>query len=261
MASLASVDGLILPAAEAAIPAADDGLLRGDGAFEVMALYGGRVFALDDHLARLERSAAVLRLEVDVAAVRAEVVALAAAAGAADGALRVVCTRGGRRVLLIEPPKEHAPTMRLTALEFEAGSMLVGVKSLSYAANMLARRIAVERGFDDALLISPQGEVLELPTASVFWVSGSRIATPPLAAGILASITRARLMALTDSEERSCRLAEISAADEVFMVSTTREVVGVAAIDDAELVAPGPVTQRSAELLRARIEAELGAPA
>src|SRR5215213_11663025 len=95
---LASIDGAIAPVAEAVVPVADDGLLRGDGVFEVIRLYGGRPFALDDHLERLGRSAHNLRLPVDLDAVRADVEALLAEAGAVDAALRFLCTRGGLRL-------------------------------------------------------------------------------------------------------------------------------------------------------------------
>src|SRR3954447_16734693 len=99
---LATIDGAIGPVEEARIPVADDGLLRGDGAFEVMRLYGGRPFALEDHYARLARTCAGLRLPLDLDRLRAEVAALLDAAGPVDALLRVVLTRGGRRIGLIE---------------------------------------------------------------------------------------------------------------------------------------------------------------
>ena len=104
--TLASLDGRILPTEEARIPVTDDGLLRGDGVFEVIRLYGGRPFALDEHLDRMARSAADLRLPFDVDAVRADVEALLGAAEPGDGALRLVLTRGGRRIALLEPMPE-----------------------------------------------------------------------------------------------------------------------------------------------------------
>src|SRR5438552_18608343 len=102
----ACVDGHILPAEEATISVLDEGLVRGDGAFEVMRLYGGRPFALEDHLKRLQGSAAGLRLEVDIGAIRADLAALleTAAPEEADGAVRVILTRGGRRTSLVAPP-------------------------------------------------------------------------------------------------------------------------------------------------------------
>src|SRR5215213_3157027 len=100
---LASVDGAIGPADEARIPVTDDGLLRGDGAFEVMRLYAGRPFALEEHYARLARSCAGLRLVPDLDGLRAEVTALLERAGPFEGLLRLVLTRGGRRIALLEP--------------------------------------------------------------------------------------------------------------------------------------------------------------
>src|SRR6201999_1086517 len=95
---LASVDGAITPTAEATIGLKDDGLYRGDGAFEVIRLYAGRPFAMADHVARIERSAAALRLEFDRMALLAEVEALLAEAGPVEGQMRVIVTRGGPRL-------------------------------------------------------------------------------------------------------------------------------------------------------------------
>src|SRR5215208_4437066 len=101
--ALASLDGQVGPAADARISVTDEGLLRGDGAFEVMRLYGGRPFALRDHLDRLRHSCEGLRLEADHEALEAEIAALLEAAGPVEGLLRVVLTRGGRRILIVEP--------------------------------------------------------------------------------------------------------------------------------------------------------------
>src|SRR3954470_14154561 len=98
---LASLDGAIAPIAETSIPVTDEGLTRGDGAFEVARLYGGRPFAMDDHYARRGRTCAGLRLPVDLDALRSEVDALLTEAGPVEGLLRVVLTRGGRRVLTV----------------------------------------------------------------------------------------------------------------------------------------------------------------
>jgi branched-chain amino acid aminotransferase len=264
---LASLDGSIGPAAEARIPATDAGLLRGDGAFEVLRLYDGRPFALDDHVDRLAGSAASLRLPVDLAALRREVAALLAAAGGdpAHGCLRIVITRGGHRLLLTEPLPDNRGPIRLATVVYAPSRLLDGVKSLSYAANMHASRIAREQGADEALLVTPHGRVLEGPTSSIFWISDGTLRTPPLADRILASITRARVIALADVEEASCTVEELAAADEAFLASTTREVQPVAAIDAHALPpdglepggAGGPRTREIARRLRERIAAEL----
>src|SRR2546430_16790178 len=96
MSDLASLDGRVLPVAEARIPVTDEGLLRGDGVFEVMRVYGGRPYALADHFVRMERSAANLRLPFDAAAMRADALALLDAAAPGDALLRLVGSRGRR---------------------------------------------------------------------------------------------------------------------------------------------------------------------
>jgi len=260
-AYLACLDGVVMPAADATVPATDEGLLRGDGVFEVMRLYGGRPFALREHLARLERSAQNLRLSVDVEAVRADVArVLDAAAGEPDpGMLRIVLTRGGRRLLLVESLPEHAPSIRLATVTYAPVRLLDGVKSLSYAANMFATRLAREQGADEALLVTPHGRVLEAPTSSIFWVSGGNVFTPPLSDHILASITRAVTIELSEAEERSCTLEELLASDEAFLVSTTRELQPVATVDGNGIgpAGGGPVSHGLAARLHERIMAGL----
>src|SRR5690242_7969971 len=105
MSELACLDGRIAPAEETYVPATDEGLLRGDGVFEVVRVYGGVPFALDGHLARMEQSAANLRLDLPPSELlHDEALALLAERDAAfDGVLRLVVTRGGRRLLLTEP--------------------------------------------------------------------------------------------------------------------------------------------------------------
>src|SRR5580704_1604059 len=96
--SLASLDGEIMPTGEAMIPVTDEGLVRGDGVFEVMRVYDGKPYAFEEHMARLERSADNLRLELDLETVRAEAHRLLAQAGPDQEALRIMVTRGGRRI-------------------------------------------------------------------------------------------------------------------------------------------------------------------
>ena len=204
-AELGSLDGRIAPAEETRIPVTDEGLLRGDGAFEVVRVYHGRPFALDEHLDRLGRSGASLRLDVPRAELESEIAALLDARGGGefDGALRIVLTRGGRRLLLTEPSLEKPDTVRLATVTYAPTRILDGVKSLSYAANMLATRLAQERGFDEALMVTPHGRVLEAPTSSLFWIDAEgRILTPPLSDHILASITRKIVMEIVEVEER-----------------------------------------------------------
>src|SRR4051794_11248558 len=127
---LASVDGAIGPAEEARVPVTDEGLLRGDGAFEALRLYNGRPFALDDHLARLRRSCAGLRLEPDFEALRQEILALLEQVGPANAVLRFLVTRGGRRIALIEPLPHNASLARLMTVTYAPNRVLDGLKSL-----------------------------------------------------------------------------------------------------------------------------------
>jgi branched-chain amino acid aminotransferase len=257
---LASVDGTIGPAEQARIPVTDEGLTRGDGAFEVMRLYGGRPYGLEDHLARLARSCAGIRLDADLGAVRGELAALLEAAGPVEGLVRIVLTRGGRRIMTIEPLPTRAPIARVMTVRYAPNRVLDGLKTLSYAGNMLATRLAKEQGYDEALLVTPHGRVLEGPTWSFFWVRDGALATPPLEDRILASITRARVIEETGAVEEICTLADLQAAEEAFIASTVREVMPIAAIDDLRLpAAPGAVTLQAQEALARRIERDLGA--
>lgn len=261
MSELACLDGVVAPAEETLVPVTDPGLLRGDGAFEVVRVYGGSPLLLDEHLDRMERSAANLRLEGPFHRERyeAEVAELLAARGGRsfDGCLRLLLTRAGRRVLITEQLPSQPEITRLSSVTYAPTRVLDGIKSLSYAANMLCSRIARERGFDDALLVTPHGRVLEGPTSSFFWVDGDgALCTPPLDDHVLASITRAHLLDLLDVEEGSAGLDELKAtAREAFLASTIHEVQPVGTIDDFELpAAPGDVTRAAAVAFAAHRE-------
>jgi branched-chain amino acid aminotransferase len=256
---LASVDGVIGPTAEATIGLKDDGLYRGDGAFEVIRLYDGRPFALDDHIARLERSAASLRLEFDRTALRAEIATLLEEAGPLDGQLRLIVTRGGRRIAATENIPVHAETTAVASVTYQPTIVLNGVKSLSYGANMLATRLAKEGGFDEALFVRPDGIVLEPPTSSIFWVTDGALRTTAIREGVLASITRDRLLkAIPGIEQGAWTLDQVKEASEAFLASTTREIQAVASIDGVALpAAPGPRTREAQEAFDAARDAEL----
>jgi branched-chain amino acid aminotransferase len=256
---LASVDGAISRTAEATVPLCDDGLYRGDGAFEVIRVYGGRPFALADHLDRLERSAAAIQLEFDRAALEGEIASLLDEAGEMDGQLRLIVTRGGRRIAATEPLPPHAETLRLATVTYCPNVILNGVKSLSYAANMQATRLAQAQGAEEAVLVQPDGIVLEPPTAAIFWVSPEGgLRTPALDVGVLESITRDRMVKALHVEEGAWPVADLRAAHEAFLASTTREIQSVAAIDGRELPeAPGPRTREAQEAFAATLGREL----
>ena len=256
---LASVDGTVTPTAEAMVPMKDDGLYRGDGAFEVIRLYAGKPFALVDHLDRLERSGKAIELGFDRPALEREIAALLEQAGAVDGQLRLIVTRGGRRIAATEPIPAHAETLSLATVTYAPTVILDGVKSLSYAANMQASRIAKGRGADEAVLVRPEGTVLEPPTSAIFWVAADgELRTPALSDGVLESITRDRLVKALDVTEGTWDVEDLRGAGEAFLASTTREVQAVAAIDGNELpTAPGPRTVEAQQAFAETLGREL----
>jgi branched-chain amino acid aminotransferase len=258
---LASLDGAVMPVDEARIPVTDEGLLRGDGVFEVLRLYGGIPFALREHLERMTRSAANLRLPLDVEAVEREARALLEAAAPGDGLLRLVVTRGGRRLLLVEDLPSYPDALALGCVEYVPTRVLDQIKSLSYGANMLANRIARERGFDEALLVTPHGRVLEGPTSSLFVALEGRLVTPPLSDRVLDSITRRHVIAATGAREQVLTLEDLRRASGAALASTTREVAPVRRVEEIELDPADALIADARARTRERIAAELGAAA
>jgi branched-subunit amino acid aminotransferase/4-amino-4-deoxychorismate lyase len=180
--------------------------------------------------------------------------------GPVDAALRYLVTRGRRRIGLIEPLQAHAEPLTLITVEYVPPRVLDGVKSLSYAGNMLAGRLAREAGGGEALLVTPHGRVLEAPTSSFFAsLDGDTLVTPPLSDRVLDSITRRHLLALLPhARQEVLTRDELGRAREAFLASTTRELQAVQAIDgDVLPAAPGPLTQAAAEAFSAHVRAEL----
>ena len=176
-----------------------------------------------------------------------------------DGQLRLIVTRGGRRIAATEPLPAHAETLRLATVTYCPSVILNGVKSLSYAANMEATRLAKARDAEEAVLVQPDGTVLEAPTSAIFWVSPEGgLRTPALDAGVLESITRDRLVKALHVEEGAWPVDDLRAASEAFLASTTREIQAVAAIDGAELPqVPGIRTREAQEAFAATLGQEL----
>ena len=256
---LTSINGEVTPSDEAMLPLPDDGLLRGDGAFEVLRVYGGHPFALAEHLDRMERSATAIELEFDRGALEREVGELLDRADRPDCLLRLVATRSGRRLVMIEPLIEHPPTVSLATVTYSPTNILNRVKSLSYAANMQATRMARAKGADEALLVRPDGTVLEAPTSTLFWVSPSgSLRTTAVEVGVLDSITRAKIIERTDVETGEFPLSDVLAASEAFLASTTREVQPVSSIDGQEISTdPSPSTSEAADAFAAALGDEL----
>lgn len=258
----ASVDGVLCDARAATVPLYDDGLLRGDGAFEYLRCYAGRPFALADHLDRMGRTCATLRLPYPRDLLKEEIEALLAWAGPVFSDLRIVLTRGGRRIVILEPYLDWPPA-RLVFVADSPRTVLAGAKSLSYAGNMLARRLAEERGSGEALLTTPDGRVMEVQQAAFFWVAPEGdLCTPPLSEGILDSITRRIVMKHLDVAERSCRTDDALAASEAFLAGAAREIHAVGEIEDRVFDdPPGPFTRQATDAYRREVERELGSSA
>ncbi|MEX0621029.1 MAG: aminotransferase class IV [Solirubrobacterales bacterium] len=274
---LTSIDGVITPSTEAVLPLPDDGLFRGDGVFEVLRSYEGHVFALSEHLDRMEASAAVLDLQIEREQVEADAAALIAqpAAGEAPGGdqdhgsrmvgpdclLRIIVTRAGRRVLTLEPLPVYPLSVSLATVSYSPSVILNGVKSLSYAANMQATRIAKESGADEALLITPEDVVLEPPTSTLFWVSpDGPLRTTDTRAGVLDSITRRKVIERCEVETGHFGIEDVMASSEVFLASTTREIQPVHAIDGQPIpTVPAPRTNEAGTAFAEAVAEECGA--
>jgi 4-amino-4-deoxychorismate lyase len=247
-------------AAAPVVGAFDLGLGRGDGCFESVLVTGGTTPHLDDHLARLRRSAGLMQLtHPGDDAVRAVVAAVVGDWPAdVDGACRVFLTRGlgdGTPPTLLallaavpaETLRQQAEGVRVVSLSlgvpagFRATApwLLGGAKTLSYAVNMAAYRHAHALGADDVVFTSLEGQLLEGPTSTVVWAAGGRLHTPPVETGILAGTTQARLFAAAEADGwptsvTAGTVADLHAADAVWLLSGIRGAAAVVQLDGAE---------------------------
>jgi branched-chain amino acid aminotransferase len=267
------IDGVVVGPADAKVSVYDRGFLFGDAVFEVLRTYGGVPFALDEHLARLRRSAerVLIRLPVSDAELDEEVRRALRAAGTPEAYVRIVVTRGSGpltldpdtaahpvRVVLVEPvtvPARDAYVRGIAAITIRTRRSVddtdaAGAKVSNYLSNLLAIREAKTRGAQEALTVDARGHVVEGATSNVFVVRGGRIATPPEDAGILAGITRAHVLAAaavagSPVEQRVLTPDDLYAADEVFITSSIRELLPVVRVDDRVVGEgrPGPVVR------------------
>jgi branched-chain amino acid aminotransferase len=277
------VDGRIVAPDEPVITALDHGLLVGDGLFESVRVDRGVPFELERHLQRLVRGARVLDLAVDIARVRDGIAAVlhttsAPVAPVAPVAplarLRVTITsgpgplgstRGDARptVTVILAPLRPLPSSAAVAIaEWPRNehSPLAGVKSTSYAENVLALAAAQSRGADEAVFANTAGQLCEGTGSNVFVGIGGRLVTPPLSAGCLGGVTREILCELVDVVEEPIGIEAFAQADEAFLTSTTRRVQAVTAVDGRPLAScPGPLTAAAAAALAAYAPADVPA--
>jgi branched-subunit amino acid aminotransferase/4-amino-4-deoxychorismate lyase len=261
---IALVDGV----RQELIPVTDSTIVRGDGIFEAVRSYGGFLFALEDHLERLALSAAAFGIPLpDDGRIGSWARSLAAEGG--EGIVRVIVSRGDAvpgssntsRIVVLHHRLPFSPaTVRLRpwpAPWHPAGRPweLAGIKTVSYAPNVAASRLASRDGFDDALLTADDGAVLEGPTFCVAWVTDGVVRTPSVDLGILDSITRRHVLRLAVGADMTVEtgrfsIAEVSTATEVFAMSTVKEVTPVISVGDREFPI-GPVTVSLRELFRA----------
>lgn len=259
--SLAIVDGVALPFDEARLTLSDDGVARGDGAFETVGVWGGRAFRLADHVARLRRSLEVTALSTEILEqLTAEAQGLVAQAGVADAALRLVVTASGTRIATLTPQPErrdlrHLAVMQAPWIRPVAEYPPAGAKTLSYGPNMTATRLARRTGAQDALLVASEGHVLEGPTFGVLWVIDGVLRAPDTTLGIVDSISRRTVLELAAGDGMRVRLVAdpidaLLAADEVAAVSSIRPLRAVHHVDGQAL----PTTTRIVDRLAGALE-------
>ncbi len=272
MSSTVMIDGRIVPPEQALVSVFDRGFLYGDSVFETLRTYQGRLFALDEHLERLQRSAerVFIPLPVSLSTLRSELLEAVFAQGSAESYVRLTLTRGIGRTLGLDPELAEKPlrVVLVTALASPAAELYeCGIAAVTFRAErpsdapgvadakignyllaVLAMRAARAQGAVEALLEDAQGRILEGSTSNVFAVFKGTLVTPPQSAAILPGITRAHVLELARMtlpvEERALLKAELAQAEEVFITSSIRELVPVVRIDGRSVGpgAPGPIT-------------------
>jgi branched-chain amino acid aminotransferase len=284
MNRIAVVDGIVAPLAEATVSVLDRGFLYGDSVFETLRTYGGVPFALDRHLSRLERSAALayIELPLSIPGLAREVHEAVQTAGNAESYVRVMLTRGRgelgldpglatetTRVIIVTPlavPPASVYEHGISAVTFAArrsadGTDAAGAKIGNYLVSVLAMRKARAAGAAEALVVDARGAVVEGATSNVFFVTSGALATPPEEDGILPGITRAVALDVARGLSipvtfRSPQLEELAGFDEVFISSSIRELVAIVRID-GKLVGdgnPGAVYRRLLAAFRREVE-------
>ena len=276
------MNGRLVDAADARVSIFDHGLLYGDGVFEGIRFYDGRVFRLEAHLERLERSAAAIELDVPYSRdeLRDALAAVMAHAGAADGYVRLVVTRG-EGDLGLDPRSCKRPTTFLAAapLRVFAGNAGVSVvvastrqagpdvvdpriKSLNYLNRLLARLEAIRAGADEAIMLNARGLIAEGTTDNVFLVRAGILVSPPASDGALEGITRDVVFELArelgiEAREQSLGTYDLRVADEVILVGTGAGLVAVRSVDGRTLTpSPGPVFRRIEPAFEALVRRE-----
>jgi branched-chain amino acid aminotransferase len=270
---------------EPVITAVDHGITVGDGVFETCAVHRGQAFALTRHLRRLERSATGLGLAPpDQDEIRAGVDAVLAEGGDAMGRVRITVTAGPgpmassrhpagtyrQTVVVVAGPATRAPTSHAARVPWVRNerSAVAGLKTTSYADNVVALAAAVDRGADEALLANTVGELCEGTGSNVVVERDGELLTPPLESGCLAGITRELLLEWGSAAGLPVRESEpgelpFTVLDDVLagrahlaLTSSIRNVQPVVTLDGTD-VAVGPLSRRAEELFEARLPDDL----
>jgi branched-chain amino acid aminotransferase len=280
MGVFASVNGSVVPAEEARVSVLDNGFTFGDAVYETLRTYAGRPFHLDRHLARLRASAARLGFEAPFgdAVFASRLDELLARAGNEESYIRIILTRGEGDISY-RFDRVKGPTLVMVVKPFEApperdyaeGIAVViasvrrnhpraldpAIKSNNLLNNILAVREGQAQGAAEVILLNDLGEVAEGASSNVFVVKHGRASTPPLEAGILSGITRRLVLDLcrelgVPAREETLLVADLFAADEVFITSTTKEAAPVRTIDGKPVASgrPGPVHRRILQAYR-----------
>ncbi len=268
-------DRLVDPAT-ASVHWSDHGLTVGDGVFETLKVLDGTPFAATRHLARLARSAAGLGLGLpDAALLQDALEAVARGIGAPGGRLRITVTGGpgpmgssrgtegptllvvGQPVDLAAPPFAGPTDVATVPFTRNPGAATAGLKTTSYADNVVALARAEAAGASEALFASTDGHLCEGTGSNVFVAVAGVLCTPPTSSGCLAGITRELVLealaaAGTPAVERDLPMSVLGTTDEMFLTSTTRDVQAVRSVDGRALPAcPGPLTRAAAAAFRA----------
>ena len=262
------VDGVLVDPDAPAVSAVDHGVTVGDGAFETAKIDGGVPFAVTRHLRRLDRTMSGLGLPpADHDRIREGVDAVLAGEPVEFGRLRVTVT-GGRgplgsdrhdsdltHIVTAVPharPDAHGAVITVPWVRNERAAT-AGLKTTSYAENVIALAAAKQHGAVEALLANTRGELCEATGSNVFVVVDGVVSTPPLSSGCLAGISRELVLEWCAHEglavvEETLPLDVLTRADEVFLTSSIKDVFPVSAVDGRVLPAPGPVTARVADV-------------
>jgi D-alanine transaminase len=263
MPEIACVNGTFLPLEQATIHVEDRGFQFADAVYEVLRTYNGRLFAVREHLARLARSLAAIGLEpgrtpAELEALIAEGVRRAAFP---EALVYLQISRGpARRHRGI--PATPQPTLVITVRALESSAHLretgvtvitvpdqrwarCDIKSVALLANVLAYHAARQAGAHDAIFCEADGTVNEATAGNVFAVVAGALVTPPKGPRLLAGVTRDKIVQLTGATERSLTKSELAGAEEIFLTSTTAEVLPVIAVDGQPVGAgrPGPIAR------------------